>query len=163
MKTAFPNSTPCCRSSRMSTFTFRLESVLNYRRNLEKQAQRELYAVRNAYMAKERTIHEMNAKRGELCRARGLRESQGMDVSLYRIYRSYLDQIDGDLDHAHKELVEIEDDIHTRRSALRAAVIQKKTLETFKADQQKRFLEQDEKEKQKALDELVIMRRGQIT
>jgi flagellar protein FliJ len=144
----------------MSKFTFRLESVLSWRKNLEKQAQRDLYTVRNAHMVKERTIQAMKTKREELCRARGLRESQGMDVSLYRIYRSYLDQMDCDIDQSHNELARIEEDIRMRRSALKSASIQKRTLETFKADQRKRHLEHDEKEKQKALDELVIMRRG---
>ncbi len=147
----------------MKRFSFRLESVLRYRKNLEKQAQRDLYAARNAYMVKEKSIEELRENRTELCRVRSKKETQGIDVSLYQIYRLYLDRIDHSLDNAHRELEKIGEKIHARISALKAASIQKKTLETLKADQERTHLEHDEKEKQKALDELVIMRRGQIT
>ena len=84
----------------MKRFSFRLERVLNLRRDREKQAQRDLYRAQNEYTLKEKAIGQMSMKRQEVDRMRRQQELHGIDVSLHQIYRSFLNRTDLQIDEA---------------------------------------------------------------
>jgi len=147
----------------MKKFSFRLKSVLNYRKNLEKQAQRKLYDARTEYLECERSIDQMKTKKRTVALTCSEKERQGIDVSIYNIYVSYLRKMDQDLGDAHIQLKKNESKVQMRIGELKAALIKKKTLEVLEDSQYKTHLQQFERENQNALDELVVIRRGNIT
>lgn len=144
----------------MRPFSFRLGSILNYRNYLEKRAQIDVFSSRNEYTGREREIKRLAEKRMEI--ARGCRDEgfRGVDVPLYRIYRSFLEKLDHDLEGARISLKKAEEEVKAKESVLKKESIKKKTLEILKDLQLKRYLERLEREEQKAMDELVIIRRG---
>ncbi len=144
----------------MKRFSFRLDSVLNLRRNQEKQAQRNLYRARKEYALKEETIGQMKERKQEIDHLRRRQALEGIHVSLHHIYRSFLNGTDRQLEEAHAELEEIGEKVKDRISTLRGASVRKKSLELLRAGKEKVYLDNLEKETQKASDELTLIRRG---
>jgi len=144
----------------MKPFSFRLDSILNYRNYLEKRAQIDVFSSRNEYIGREREIKRLSKKRMEI--ARGCRDEgfRGIDVPLYKIYRSFLQKLNHDLEGAHISLKKAEEQVKAKEAVLRKESIKKKTLEALKDLQLKRYLKRSEREEQKVMDELVIIRKG---
>jgi len=143
----------------MKPFSFRLDSILNYRNYLEKRAQRNLVNAINEYRGLEREIERLSKKRIEIagkCSEEGLR---GMDVPKYHIYRFFLQKVTDDLERANMSLEKTEEKIKKKKAVLKGESIKKKTLETLKDSQLKKHMLRLETEEQKTLDELVIMKR----
>ena len=77
----------------MRRFSFRLESVLKYRKFLEKKAMMLLAELRQGYIVIENRIDHLTDTRSKvaaLCRGAGL---EGVDVPRYETYRTYLEKI----------------------------------------------------------------------
>jgi len=143
----------------MKPFSFRLDSILNYRNYLEKRARRNLANAINEYIGWEREIERLSKKRIEIagkCSDEGLR---GMDVPKYHMYRSFLQRVSDDLERANMSLKKAEEKIEEKKAALKDKSIKKKTLETLKDLQRKRYMRRLETEEQKTIDELVIMKK----
>jgi flagellar FliJ protein len=143
----------------MKPFSFRLDSILNYRNYLEKKAQRNLVNAINEYRGLGREIERLSKKRIEIagkCSEEGLR---GMDVPKYHIYRFFLQKVTDDLERANMSLEKTEEKIKKKKAVLKGESIKKKTLETLKDLQLKKYMLRLETEEQKKLDELVIMKR----
>ncbi|UCH00544.1 MAG: flagellar export protein FliJ [Deltaproteobacteria bacterium] len=144
----------------MKPFSFRLDSILNYRDYLEKRAQRDLFNARNEYMERVKAVKRLAKERVEIarrCRDEGFR---GIDVPLYQIYISFLQRLEHDIERAHMSLKKGEEKVKAQEAVLKKESIKKKTLELLKDLQLKRRLERLEREEQKQMDELVIIRRG---
>jgi len=143
----------------MKPFSFRLDSILNYRNYLEKRARRNLANAISEYIGWEREIERLSKKRIEIagkCSDEGLR---GMDVPKYHMYRSFLQRVSDDLERANMSLKKAEEKIEEKKAALKDKSIKKKTLETLKDLQRKRYMRRLETEEQKTIDELVIMKK----
>ena len=144
----------------MRPFSFRLDSILNYRDFLEKRAQRDLFSARNEYIERVKAVKRLAQERVEIatrCRDEGFR---GIDVPLYQIYISFLQGLDHDIEGAHISLKKGEEKVKAQEAVLKKESIKKKMLELLKDLQLKRYLERLEREEQKEMDELVIIRRG---
>ncbi len=144
----------------MKRFSFRLQSVLNFRKNLEKQAQRDLYQAQSAYMATEESIARMKGFRKEIAASCSEKTLQGITVPAYQIIKTFIDGTDHDLGDAHIELGRIGEEVKAKTAALNKALVKKKTMEALEEAQHRTYMENAERESQKAMDELVIVRRG---
>ena len=143
----------------MKSFNFRLERILDYRKYIEKKAQGDLYNAKNECMKKEEEIQKLSFKRTEIaneCIDEGFR---GMLVPMYQIYQAFRQKLDHDLDRAHISLKEGEKKVMEQEAVLKREVIKKKTLETLKDLQHKIYREASDREEQKILDEIVLIRR----
>ena len=92
----------------MKRFSFRLDRLLHYRKYLEKQAQKNLYSARREALSREKALKRLVERRmatERKCRDEGFR---GMDVPLYRIYQSFLQKSNDDLETARIQLQEEE-------------------------------------------------------
>lgn len=143
----------------MKPFSFRLDSVLNYRNYLEKMAQRNLISVINEYIGWEREIERLSKKRMEIARKCSDEGFRGMDVPLYHIYRSFLQKVNDDLERANMSQKKTEEKIKEKKAVLKGESIKKKTLETLKDLQRKKYMKRLETGEQKTIDELVITRK----
>jgi len=143
----------------MKPFSFRLDSILKYRNYLEKKAQRNLVNVINEYIGWEREIEGLSKKRMEIARKCSDEGFRGMDVPKYHLYRSFLQKVNDDLERANMSLKKTEEKIKEKKAVLKGESIKKKTLETLKDLQLKKYMHRLEKEEQKTIDELVIMKR----
>jgi len=143
----------------MKPFSFRLDSILNYRNYLEKKARRNLANAINEYIGWEKEIDRLSKKRIEIARKCSDEGFRGMDVPKYHLYRSFLQKVNDDLGRANMSLEKTEEKIKKKKAVLKGESIKKKTLETLKDLQLKKYMHRLETEEQKTIDELVIMRR----
>ena len=143
----------------MKKFSFRLDRLLNYRQYLEKQAQKNLYNARNEALRREKTLERLVQGRIETdrqCRAEG---AKGVDVPWYRIYQSFLQKADHDLETARIRLQKGEENVRAKMAILEQRSVKKKTLEVLKDMQYQKYLKQLGKEEQKIMDETAVMGR----
>jgi len=143
----------------MKPFSFKLDSILNYRNYLEKKARRNLANAINEYIGWEKEIDRLSKKRIEIARKCSDEGFRGMDVPKYHLYRSFLQKVNDDLGRANMSLEKTEEKIKKKKAVLKGESIKKKTLETLKDLQLKKYMHRLETEEQKTIDELVIMRR----
>jgi len=143
----------------MRRFSFRLDRILNYRRYLEKKAQRDLFDARNAYRARGREVKRIVRKRIEIARICSDKGFKGMGVPQYLIYKSFLQGLNHDLEEAHTNLKKGEEEVKAQQVALKKESIKKKSLETLKDLQVDKYRKRSEREEQKVMDELVITRK----
>lgn len=146
----------------MNPFSFRLESILNYRSHLEKMAQRDLFRAENEVMEGRKAIEKLTESRREIALKCSEERFRGMSVPQYQIYRSFLKRLDDDLKRAHISLIEAGEKVMAKKEALKKESIRKKTLEALKDLQLKKYMKRLEKEEQKVMDELVILRKGRM-
>ena len=143
----------------MKKFSFRLDRLLNYRKYLEKQAQKNLFNARHEALRRDKALKRLVEKRIETerkCREEGLR---GMDVSWYRIYQSFLQKSDHDLEKARIRLQKGEEKVRATVAILEKKTVKKKTLEVLRDMQYQKYLKQLGKEEQKIMDETAVMGR----
>ena len=144
----------------MKTFSFRLDSILRYREYLEKKAMKNLFDARYEYQGLEREIERLAKKRSDTAGKCVDEGREGMDVSKYQAYLLYRQKLNHDLNEAGKRLAGADEKIKARKNMLKKESIKKKTLELFKDLQLEKYLKRVEKEEQKFLDDLVVVRRG---
>lgn len=147
----------------MKRFSFRLESVLDYRRYLEKKAQRDLITARDEQMLRKKDAERLAVSKRETAEACSAESFEGIDVPRYRIYKLFLRGLDQDLDKAHRGIEEGENEIRAKETVLKRKSVEKRILEALKDLQQRAYRLRAERAEQKALDELVIMRKGART
>jgi len=143
----------------MKPFTFRLDKILDYRKYLKKTAQIDLFNAKNECLRREKEIIRLDEQRiaiAKNCMDEGFK---GIDVPRYKIYQTYLQKIDHDLESAHISLKEGEEDVMTKKILLKNKSIKAKTLETLKDVQHNKYMKSSEREDQKILDEIVIIGR----
>lgn len=142
----------------MKKFSFRLESVLKYRKFRERKAIIKLMESRKAYDRIEKEILGLKDEQlevGEKCRHESF---QGMDVRLYKTYTSYLDKLGTEIQKAKAELEEKETAINQQLAVLKSETIKKKALEVHKESLFEAHSVMAQKEEQKMLDEMIINR-----
>lgn len=144
----------------MKRFSFRLDSILRYKSHLEKMAQRDLFKAMNRVIEIEKTIKGLGEKRIETARECSDEGFKGMNVPEYQMYRSFLQKLEHDLERSHIRLKEGEEKVKAKKAALRRASIKKKTLEVLKDLRHKEYMTRLEREEQKVMDELVLIRKG---
>jgi len=144
----------------MKPFIFRLESIYRYRMYLEKKAQGGLAEARNRQRHMEKAVNRLVSERTDLAKRCSDAAISGMDVPLYRMYGSFLERLSMELEDAHGELMKVKEKVKTREEALLRESINRKLLDGLKDLMRRRYTANLEREGQKVLDELVVLRRG---
>lgn len=147
----------------MGRFVFRLEKVLRYREHLEKNARQKLRRAREVCASKERALMEVNVKRNLAAKRCAGEEDQGIEVATYHLYRTFIEHLSGELEAASQRLQGAKEEVRAMEKAWLIASSNKKSLENLRERQCLSHKETQEREDQKLLDELVILRRGQLT
>lgn len=144
----------------MKRFDFRLNKILYYRNHLKKKAQVELSEARTAYLQSEDAVAFLKEKRADLEEKWDGENRRGMTAPRYQIYRAFLDKLSADLEAAESRLEAAAHNVAAKEKALLEKSIHKKTLDILKDAKYEKYLEASSREEQKALDEIVLLRRG---
>ena len=144
----------------MKKFSFRLDRLLNYRKFLEKQAQKDLFSARHEAQRREKALKRLVEKRIET-EKRYLEEGfKGMEVSWYRIYQSFFKKSEYDLEMARIRLQKGAERVKSKVAKLEEKIVKKRTLEVLKDMQYQKHLKELRREEQKVMDETAVMRRN---
>ncbi|UCH07632.1 MAG: flagellar export protein FliJ [Deltaproteobacteria bacterium] len=143
----------------MKRFSFRLDGILSYRRYQERRAHRDLVNARHEQAQRQRAAKQLSDKRMEAAEACTEEGFEGMDVPRYHLYKSFLRSLSKDIHKAHLKLRQGEEEIHAKESVLTRRSVEKKSLEVLRDLKVKAYNLSIEQEEQKAMDELVILRK----
>ena len=140
-------------------FTFRLQALYHWRKNLEELSQLRLAGSLNALAGQEERMEQLRETRkaydGE-CRQKA---GQGAAVSDLLLYLDYLEVSFQKLEVLEQERKKNLRVIETERRKLLDLTRERKILEKLKERQFKKFLAEQEKKERKATDDLVVQRR----
>jgi flagellar FliJ protein len=143
----------------MKPFKFRLESVLKYRRFMEKKEMMRLMRHKKACEDIKMSIRHLGAQRADMALKCSRAGAQGASVFKYLSYKSYLDSLQEDIEAAQHELTQKERRVREQEAVLKKETIRKKVLERLRELRFKDHREMIAKLEQKQLDELVINKR----
>jgi flagellar FliJ protein len=141
-------------------YSFRLNKILDYRKYLRKRAQIDVFNARSECQKMEKEVLRLIEQIVEISEERSKEEERGMSVPEYQIFQAFLQKLDHDLKEAHLRLDEGKENVIVKEAILKQASIKKKTLETLKDFQYKKYIEALGREEQKILDEIVITGKG---
>lgn len=143
----------------MKPFTFRLDRLLRYREHLEKKALLDLHRARTEWARRRGAIERWKRQREQVaaqCRERG---AKGMEVALSQIYWAHLKTLRRHLEKGRREMEEAQKRVQSLARGVKEATMRKKSLEILREVCRQRFLREREREEQRNLDELLILRR----
>lgn len=139
-------------------FSFRLQALYHWRKNLEELSQLRLSGLLQALESQQQRKDELRETRktfeGE-CR---LKACQGATVSDLSLYLEFFEDSFQKLVVLDKERLNTLALIETERRKLVTLTREKKILEKLRERQFKRFLTEQEKKERKATDDLVVQR-----
>jgi len=140
-------------------FTFRLQALYHWRKNLEELSQLRLAGHLQAQAGLEEQMEQLRDTRkaydGE-CRQKA---GQGAAVSDLILYLDYFDDCFRKLELLEQERKKKGAVIETERRTLLDLTRERKILEKLKERQLNKFLAEQEKKERKATDDLVVQRR----
>ena len=125
----------------MKSYSFRLNKILDYRKYLRKRAQIDVFNARIECQKREKELLGLVDQRAEISEECSEEETKGMSVPVYQIFQSFMKKIDYDLKDAHLKLNEEKEKVMVKEAILKIASIKKKTLETLKDLQYKKYME----------------------
>lgn len=136
-------------------FVFRLEKVLEYRRQLEDQARMALAQAQAQHDVQKQILLDLSTRlTAHMERGFGKRATQA-DIWLWSQYREALGK---DLAAAKAELEQLASILQTRRQEAVLRSREKKLLEKLKDRQAKKYHEQENQREQKEYDEMATIR-----
>ena len=144
----------------MKPFTFRLESVLKYRKFMEKKAMLRLMQKKKAREEIEMAINHLSVRQSDLATKCSQVGEKGTDAFLFQSYKSYLDTLRENIETAFGELKEKDHQIREQEAVLKKETTHKKALEKLRELGFEAHRGICEKMEQDYLDELVINQRG---
>lgn len=142
----------------MKKFTYKLEKVLEYRRQLELDRRRALSVAVDIFNRREKDLAGLNtdlASYREQLTGMGTGKIASRELALYRAYLTHLEI---EVGKAAAWLRDAATDLETRRTELSKASREKKVLEEVKNHQRARHAYQANREETKELDEVGGMR-----
>lgn len=137
-------------------FKFRLEKVLEYRRQLEDQA---MLALAKAQAARQAEAAKLDGLRRELAAQleRG-RNTAGMSGAERWLAQTYVQALRQDIKQSTAFLATLEEEVALCRSDLVTRAQERELLEKLKSKQAKRFAEEEKLREQREYDETATIR-----
>jgi flagellar protein FliJ len=142
----------------MKKFQFRLETLLQHRRNLEEQERAKFSCIRNDFHAEIARKEALSARRTQTLSELVALECAGCDAQEIMWAYSFLGHLDREMKRASERISQLEKRLEDQKQIMIASSRDKKIIENLKAKREKEFLISVEREEQKSIDDLVITR-----
>jgi flagellar FliJ protein len=136
-------------------FSFRLETLLNWKKTLEELSQERLFEKREELRLREEEIHRLTLMRTEWDRKLSEELKQGMKGCDYLLFKEFADASRGELSLKEKGRGEILKEITEEQERLIDFMKERKTLDRLKEKSRKRYYRLMDKQEQKTVDEIV--------
>ncbi|MBM4340047.1 MAG: flagellar export protein FliJ [Deltaproteobacteria bacterium] len=143
-------------------FFFRIQLLLNWKRNLEESSQIRLAEKISLVKAQEEKIQQLREQRLGIDRELTEKIVNGMKADEYFLYQQFVEESYIDLLQKESEKRQTEGEVEKEREQLIALMKERKVLERLKEKRYKTFIHQMEKLDQKNMDELIISRRSSV-
>lgn len=144
----------------MGKRTFRLEQVLNYRKEIEKVRTREFATARQELEHAEERLRSEEDSATELARELREKQSVGIPAEELQLYAAFSRKLAGDIKSRRIEVACLGEELVRTREHLLEAAKEKKALESVKEKQAKALRRELAEKERSFLDELAIQKGG---
>lgn len=145
----------------MAAPEFKLEQVLKFRKEVERNQQLELAAARQEHEDACARLSGEVAAQQELELQFMERQRRGIDAHELILYSDFRSRKSTEIQNLRSIVAELEQKVHDRLEALMAAAKDKKALEIFKEKQLKVLRQQRQHKERDFMDEISIQKGGQ--
>jgi len=142
----------------MKKFAFRLETLLRYRKNLEEKEQAALFHLLSMHQRESSHLEGLQRKHQEVLVELTEQRSTGADYGESSWFYLYLDRLRFEMRRSAERINRLERDIQEQKGILVEASKNKKILDSLKKQKKKAYVSAGEKEEQKSVDDLVVIR-----
>ena len=142
----------------MKKFSFRLQSVLDFRKHLEKMAQMEVAKARKDLMDSERRLKELNDDYDVTAMGFDVEMSKGISSERFHFFTDYLSSLDSRIEREEQMKTTFSGILREKQSVLREKSIDRKTIEKLKEKHKNEYYDKMLKDMQKEVDDMVIIR-----
>jgi flagellar FliJ protein len=142
----------------MKRFAFRLETLLHYRKNLEEKEQAVLFQLVSRLQRESNHLHDLQAKHQETLNELTQMRCEGAEYRETSWFYLYLDRLRFEMRRSAERIRQLEQDIQEQKAVLVEASKRKKILDSLKTRERKAFDSTLDKQEQKAVDEIVVVR-----
>jgi len=142
----------------MKRFAFRLETLLKYRRNLEEKEQAELFQMLARLRREQNHLEDLQHKHQEVLVELTQQRTAGADCSDTRWFYLFLERLRFEMRRSADRIVRLEQEVQDQKIVLVEASKKKKILDSLKTRQRKSHVAAEEKQEQKSIDDLVVVR-----
>lgn len=111
---------------------FRLQQVLNYRREVEKVRKQELAVARNEFETAAKRLKSEEEKAEKLSRELKEKETAGILALEFQLYAEFSRKQSSDIKSQREVVTNLDLEVTEKREILLSAAKEKKVLETFK-------------------------------
>jgi flagellar FliJ protein len=139
-------------------YNFNLESVLNHRKLVEENLQKELAVLRLSLVDEREKLRKYKESRSKLLEELKRKQEEGTTISDVFLYLPFIEQLSKDIEKQKKNILELENDVEQKRQDLVGATKKKKTLEKLKDKGLKTYKQEMTKNEQEFLNEVAVNR-----
>lgn len=139
-------------------YRFRLESVLNYRRNLEEVAQQKLARELFLLDTCREELARLEADLARFVEELEQRKQKPMAAPLYSLYVQAIDRKEGDIARQHRRIAAQATAVERARQELAERVKERKVMEKARERDQDKYLREVLRLEQNASDEQMVLR-----
>ena len=142
----------------MKKFAFRLETLLRYRKSLEEKEQAELFQLFSRHQRENGHLQDLQRKHREVLAELTEQKSAGADYGETSWFYLYLDRLRFEMRKSAERIYRLDQDINEQKAVLIEASKKKKILDSLKTRERKAYISAADKQEQKAIDDLVVIR-----
>ena len=137
---------------------FKLESLLQHRKHIEENYQRELAKTLNELQEEKDTLEQLISSRDQIRRKLEKRLIEDINASELLHFNKYLDRLSLDISLQNKRVADVEDKLEQKRLKLTEAVKSRKIMDKLKDKQLAAEFEKNHKNEQNFMNEIAINR-----
>ena len=142
----------------MKRFQFRLETLLQHRRNIEEKERTKFSSIRAELLMAWRHREALQEKQAETLADLILKKSGECDSQEILWFYRFLDRLTVELEQSASRIAQLEKDLETQKQIMIEASRNKKMIENLRIRRMKEFASMLEREEQKTVDEIVVTR-----
>jgi flagellar FliJ protein len=142
----------------MKKFVFRLETLLRHRSNLEERERGKFTRLRNERLAEIAHRDALSESQAQTRRELAAIQCSNCDPQEIQWCSRFLTYLSEEMKRSTGRLVELEKRLETQKQIMVASMRDRKIIENLKKKQAQEFLVAEQREEQKTIDEIVVMR-----
>jgi flagellar protein FliJ len=143
---------------KLAKFRFGLETLLQYREDVEQKERDELFRRTYQYQVEIQKRNELTVKFQETMNELSQKQSENAPHSELDFFYRYLNRLTQEIKESEKRLSQLHTEVQSQKEAVIEATKKKKTLATMRAKKKVEFMAAVDSQEQKEIDELVVNR-----
>jgi len=139
-------------------YKFSLQSLLNHRKHIEENLEKELGRIKRTVNNEKRRLENIRKEKIKCKEELQKKQGDGKKVNEIILYFNYLDKLSKDIDEQKRRLKDVEKEHEIKRSELIEAMKKRKTLDRLQEKEMKAFNYSEMKVEQDVMNEVAANR-----